>query len=267
MIHGNPGRMADWDPIVDELVATADVARFDLPGFGRSPCPLDGADAMRLDVFADVAVALAENLGWKEDFFLVGHSHGGAVAQVAAARHPRRIAGIVLLGAPGFPAHPAYRMLALPGAERAVRAMAAMFGAAPLSSLSRLVLRGFMGPIFSPRSVPEEEVERELQFFRDRGEILVSMVQVALGRPCRQLWRAAPSVRCPVLFLHGERDALVAPRCARTIHERIVAAGGQSTFRSLPGAGHMLVTYEAEEIAGIVRSFLAKALVGDQVRC
>jgi pimeloyl-ACP methyl ester carboxylesterase len=35
----------------------------------------------------------------------VGHSHGGGVAQAAAARYPERVAGLVLIGTLGAPVH------------------------------------------------------------------------------------------------------------------------------------------------------------------
>jgi pimeloyl-ACP methyl ester carboxylesterase len=55
--------------------------------------------------------------------------------------------------------------------------------------------------------------------------ILQSMVHVTLGQPCEKLSASASDITCPVLFLHGEDDALVPPRCARSIHERLMAAG------------------------------------------
>jgi len=62
----------------------------------------------------------------------------------------------------------------------------------------------------------------------------------------------------PALFLHGEEDALVPPRFARSIHERIVSGGGRSTFRLVPGAGHMLVDFQAAEVAACIADFISQ---------
>jgi pimeloyl-ACP methyl ester carboxylesterase len=66
----------------------------DLRGHGRSDRPTEG-DAYSFELLADDVVALADDLGW-DRFALVGHSMGGAVAQLIALDHPERLTGLVL---------------------------------------------------------------------------------------------------------------------------------------------------------------------------
>ena len=66
----------------------------DLRGHGRSDHPTDPADYSFELMAADV-VALADHLGW-ERFALVGHSMGGAVAQLVALDRPERLTALVL---------------------------------------------------------------------------------------------------------------------------------------------------------------------------
>jgi len=66
----------------------------DLRGHGRSARPVD-PDAYSFELMAADLVALADHLGW-DRFALVGHSMGGAVAQLVALDHPGRLAGLVL---------------------------------------------------------------------------------------------------------------------------------------------------------------------------
>jgi pimeloyl-ACP methyl ester carboxylesterase len=120
--------------------------------------------------------------------------------------------------------------------------------------LNRRILYGVMKDIFSPEPVPAEKLERELAQFVARPEILLSMVHVARGRPCEQLCDSAPKIRCPTLFLHGQNDALVPACCARSVHELILQAGGRSRFQLVPGAGHMLIHYQASELASVILS-------------
>jgi pimeloyl-ACP methyl ester carboxylesterase len=122
--------------------------------------------------------------------------------------------------------------------------------------VSRVVVRGVMRTIFSPEPVPAERADRELSQLAARPEILSSMVHVTQGRPSDRVLRAAAHIRCPALFLHGEHDALVPARCARAIHERIVSNGGRSTFRLVAGAGHMLVHFQAAEVATCITDFI-----------
>jgi len=254
LLHGNPGSLQDWEQMVPRLAEFADVAAIDLPGFGKSDRTGAASAALNLDRLAEHAMGALNALDWRAPIFLLGHSHGGGVAQTVAASYPDRVAGLALIGTLGGSAHASYRLLALPGASAFVRAAGPTFRSKRLRPLSRLVLRSIMTDIFLPEPVPAQKLERDLAVFAARPQILVSMVHVALGRPCAQLLQRAAEIRCPTLFVHGAEDALVPARCARAIHERIVNAGGRSHFELIPGAGHMLIDYQAAELAELIRS-------------
>lgn len=256
LLHGNPGSLQDWEQLAPRLASVADVAAIDLPGFGKSDRAGAGPEAMTLAQLAGFAVGALNALSWREPVFLVGHSHGGGVAQALAVRYPERVAGLALLGTLGGHAHASYRLLSLPGAGAVASAAGRLFRFRRLRGLSRLVLRGVMTDIFSPEPVPSEKVELELAAFAARPHILVSMVHVALGRPWAQLLEDAPRMRCPTLFLHGTEDLLVPARCARAIHERILSGGGRSEFQLISGAGHMLPDYQSAELANLIRARL-----------
>ena len=96
-----------------ENVTTVGIALLDLPGFGHSPAP---RGPLSLDHLADVAAAHAASLGWVDGVDVVGQSHGGAVAQTLAVRHPALVRSLVLLGTMAFPAHTSIRLAMLPGA-------------------------------------------------------------------------------------------------------------------------------------------------------
>src|SRR5690606_18503970 len=95
LLHGNPGSLLDWAAIVPCLSEVVDLAAFDMPGFGKSTRPSHAADSLSLDRLAEHAMAVADALSWEEPFFLVGHSHGGGVAQTVATKYPKRIAGLL----------------------------------------------------------------------------------------------------------------------------------------------------------------------------
>jgi pimeloyl-ACP methyl ester carboxylesterase len=66
----------------------------DLRGHGRSDHPT-GAGSYSFEILAADVLGLADALGW-DRFALVGHSMGGAVAQLVALDQPRRVTGLVL---------------------------------------------------------------------------------------------------------------------------------------------------------------------------
>src|SRR6185369_5496180 len=252
LLHGNPGSLQDFAAMVPRLGRAADIAAIDLPGFGKSARTAPNPEALNLARLAEHAIAAASALGWREPVFLVGHSHGGGVAQVAAASFPERVAGLVLVGTLGAVAHASYRLLALPGANSVARAMGRSLRATRLARVNRAIVRRVMAVLFAPEPVPEDKLAHELELLASRPQLLSSMVHVALGRPCAELLRAAPGIRCPPLFVHGSDDAVVPVKFARAIHDRIAASGGLSAFHVLQGAGHMLVHHQAPELVDLV---------------
>jgi pimeloyl-ACP methyl ester carboxylesterase len=264
LLHGNPGSLRDWQALTPLLSSALDLVTLDLPGFGQSPRLDVTPESLGLERLADHVVAVADALAWHEPFYVLGHSHGGGVAQVVAARHPDRIAGLVLIGTLGAPAHASYRLLSLPGAETVTRLAGAMFRAPRFRWLGRTILRQVMRDIFAPDPVPPDKLESELNLFANRPEILVAMVHLALGRPSDRLLDAARQIRCPTLFLHGEADALVPWRFAHALHERLVAAGNDSHWQGVPGAGHMLIDNRASDLVEPILRSLSRWSARDE---
>ena len=60
----------------------------------------------------------------------------------------------------------------------------------------------------------------------------------------------------PVLFVHGERDALVPVRYARALHAAILAGGGNATFLTIQSAGHMLIEFQVERVTQAITAFI-----------
>jgi pimeloyl-ACP methyl ester carboxylesterase len=97
-VHSFAGSSQHWKAQLAELRSSRRAVAFDFPGHGRSAAPVGG----------DVSVAsLAGAIGTVVDglevprFVLVGHSMGGSAAIAYAAENPDRVAGLILVGAPG----------------------------------------------------------------------------------------------------------------------------------------------------------------------
>lgn len=95
LIHGFT---ADKSEVADVLEPLAErgwhAVAPDVRGHGQSDHPTEAGDYSFETMAADV-VALADHLGW-DRFALVGHSMGGALAQLVALDHPDRLSGLVL---------------------------------------------------------------------------------------------------------------------------------------------------------------------------
>ena len=180
----------------------------DLPGFGASPVP---DEAIGADAYADIVADLLDD--FDRPPVLVGHSFGGRVAVCLAAKHPDRVASLVLAGAPLIRLETGRRP---PLAYRAAR------------WLNRVGL------------VSDERLEREK---RSRGsadyrassgvmrDILVKVVNESYESQLSRITQ-------PVLLLWGENDREVPVSVAESASALLT----NSTLEVLPGVGHLVPT-------------------------
>jgi pimeloyl-ACP methyl ester carboxylesterase len=93
LVHGVATTMAVWyTRILPELSAKYRVVAYDLRGHGYSDVPPSGYTSA--DLSEDLE-ALLDHLNLKE-VRVVGHSFGGSIALQLAARHPERVAGVLV---------------------------------------------------------------------------------------------------------------------------------------------------------------------------
>lgn len=107
--HAFAGSSSHWAAQLAHLRKARRAVALDLRGHGQSE-PSVGDDYAVESLAKDIAAA-ADAVGLKR-FVLVGHSLGGAAAVAYAGAHPDRVAGLLLVGAPGkVPADQARQIL------------------------------------------------------------------------------------------------------------------------------------------------------------
>ncbi len=253
-LHGNPSQLDHWRETVTVLARKGQVVAYDEPGFGRSERLRRGRPS--LERSARIACALLDKLGWESGVDVVGQSHGGMVALTLAALAPSRVGRLVLLGSGGTPAHPAYRMLRVPGAGYALAGLAApLFRALPVSALRTLV-RVAARTAFSPDLVPRGFVDDEVRLLTKRPELLLDMARLAADDPCSKVANYAARVTCPVLVLHGGDDALVPIAYASRLFEILRRSSPSARFVSVAG-GHMVHLSRPATVAPEIEAWLA----------
>lgn len=97
-VHSFAGSASHWTRQLRHARRRRRAIAFDLRGHGRSDAPV--SEEYEVESFAADIAAVADALGL-DRFVLVGHSLGGAAAIRYAASYPARVAGLVLVGAPG----------------------------------------------------------------------------------------------------------------------------------------------------------------------
>jgi pimeloyl-ACP methyl ester carboxylesterase len=267
LLHGFPESHRTWRGLVPLLEDKYRLIMPDQRGFAGSDAPQDKDEYKTDKVVADL-FALVDQLGL-DDFTLVGHDWGGAVAWAAALRNDPRLKRLVTVNAP----HPVIFQKSLiedndqraasqyitafrvPGFEKAVEAMG---------------WETFFEKSFSPHVdlsliSPEERAEyisewsqpgvftAMLNWYRGAA-VMVPPPSVAVPLP-DFLLRAFPKVKVPTLVVWGLRDKALLPLQL----DGLDALVDTLTIVRVEDGGHFLPWEKPEAVAAPLRSFLEGA--------
>ncbi len=113
LIHGSPGSIEDWEPVIDALAGSFRLTAYDRPGHGFS------ADLGEYSYERNAKVALQVIDALRlENVVVVGHSYGGATALAMAIRRPATVSAYVIIDSaayePSRSAGGVYSLLAVP---------------------------------------------------------------------------------------------------------------------------------------------------------
>ena len=258
---GGPG--AEWSYLrMPEVEALATVVYIEPVGTGASGSLPEGEGYAIERYVADVD-GLRGRLGL-EGMVLLGHSHGGFVAQAYALAHPDRLRGLIL-----------YDTTPTTGPEwqKDVEANLAWFEDEPWFAEATAALAEEtsartdeqMTAIFR-REMPlyfgawtaraaEYEPLRQLMRFNvapSRSATDPSSPSEVGVAPAFDVREQLPSIRTPTLVIVGHRDFVCSEHFGRLLHERIAGSG----LVVLKQSGHMGHVEEPKAFASAVGAFL-----------
>jgi pimeloyl-ACP methyl ester carboxylesterase len=211
------------------------VLAVDLPGHGRSAGdPLQSIEAM-----ADWLLALFAAAG-VERATIVGHSGGSLVALEAAARQPSRVTKLALVGT-AFPMRVAGDLLSATRDDEP----------AAIDMINIWSHSGYAQKPSSPG--PGFWVMGQNKRLMERMKPGVLHADFAACNAYANGLAAAATIKCPTLFLLGQRDAMTPVRAATALRQAI--AGAQAV--EVAGAGHALMAEAPDAVLDALRNFLA----------
>jgi len=255
MVHGNP----TWSFHFRSLVAALkDGHRCIVPdhvGMGLSDKPDDGHYDYTLRTRVDDLEALLEHAGARERITLVVHDWGGMIGMAWAARHPERVARIVVLNTAAF---------RLPAGKALPRELWWVRNT-PLGPLLVRGLNEFVeGSIrrCTVKPLPEDVAEQYRMPFRSWSERrpvqrFVEDIPLAPGDPAWATMEATESALerfkgLPMLICWGMQDFVFDGDFLAEWERRFPGA----QVHRFEDAGHWILEDKPAEVAALVREFV-----------
>jgi pimeloyl-ACP methyl ester carboxylesterase len=230
LVHGAGGNHTHWPAELHRLPGV-NVYALDLPGHGRS----SGHGRLNLEEYADSVHAFVQALGLPR-VCLVGHSLGGAIAQLLAVRQPTWLECLVVIGCgPQLPVDAGV----LAGLRPEVPS------AAYAAALDRICQLAY-GPGASSQLV---RLGRRVLAGTDPAVLHADYVACSAFDSSGRLER----LQVPTLIIVGSADQLTPPQAAARLRERVPAA----QLVQIEAAGHMVVLEKPLETAQAISRFLS----------
>ena len=265
-LHGFPESHRTWRAILPDLARDFRVIAPDQRGFGASDKP-EEVDAYKADRIVEDIVALADALG-HDRFTLVGHDWGGAVAWLAALRHPDRIGRLIIANAP----HPLVfqRSLIEDADQRAASQYISAFRS-PLieKGIEAMGFETFYEKTFGSHAdlslIPDEERRAYLDQWSAPGALTPMLnwyraSEIVVPKPGDPadlpVWTTLPfpQIEMPTLVIWGLKDRALLPVQLGELHRHVA----HLTVAATPDAGHFIPWEFPDFVISAIRDFIAE---------
>lgn len=242
LIHGLPGCIEDWEPIMPELSKRFHIIAYDRPGHGFS-----SANNLRynLDHNTDIAFAIIQKLGLNNPV-IVGHSYGGSITLAMAVRDLSAIKAFVsvspIISTKGKP-DLVFKILKIPLMGSALRLFMKLFG-------HNMVKKG-MEIAFDPnqKDMPRDFVNKRCMIISLPSNLVTTAREEMEIRPdLSNITTHYDKIKKPLFIVHGSSDRVVPVGDAISLHEKIPG----SKLILLKETGHMVQYAKPTELIKVI---------------
>ena len=233
-LHYWGGSRRTWNRVLGGLDPGQAFVNYDQRGWGESANAPGPYDLLRL---ADDAESVIAAMGYT-DYVLVGHSMGGKVAQLLAARRPAGLTGVVLV---------------------------APAPAKPIGSTEQL--QELTMHAYDDAQTVQDSVDRMLTHRRLDPELIQQIVEDSLsaGEEARLAWpkhglaqdvsAGLSDIDVPILVLAGEHDQVEPPD---VLTEHLLPLIPRADMTLLEGTGHLSPLEVPEQVADHITAFVTR---------
>jgi len=265
LLHGFPESHRTWREIAPRLEDNFFLVMPDQRGFGGSDLP-QHVDDYRTEILVGDVFALADALGI-EEFAVVGHDWGGAIAWAVALRGDPRVTRLAIVNSP----HPViFQKSLIESADQ--RAASQYMNAFRAPGFEKIVAtKGydwFFDTTFARHVdvniIPESEKRQYIADWSQPGafnamlnwyrasRVIVPPAGINVPLP-DWLLRAFPNVKIATLVVWGLKDPALLPLQLEGLDELV----DDLTIVRLPDIGHFAPWEAGEEVAKSLKPFLA----------
>jgi len=261
LLHGCPFSSYIWRRIIPRLAAHHRCLAPDLLGLGDTETPADADWSLRAQ--AAMIVGFLDALGI-ERTHVVGHDHGGAVAQLLAAEHPDRLDRLVLMNAEAYDNWPSQKerpLIRLVQAPLLGSLALWLWSRRPVLRLTLIEGKAVHNPQVLTPDLLDGYARANLSDRHRRRKtrrFVAGQFDHAHNQVTTELLEGLRRFRHPTLLIWATDDPHFGPEWGRRLQEDIP---GAVRLELLPETGHLLMEERPERVADLIDGFLAEALV------
>ncbi len=226
LVHGHSEDLHTWNKLVNHLVGSFRVIRFDLRRHGLTgPAP---DNEYTIESYVSDLSMVIEHLGI-DSFALAGHSMGGRISVKYTMANPARVSSLILLSASGAPRR---ENTPQPMALRLMRNPIGRFLVKRIWSRN-MAKDSLADMVFDDSSITEEEIDRMWDLSKYPGSM------DAMFREFAETWKdfnptEIGGIATDTLLIWGEEDTICPESMGEWYHSQLP----NSTMVGLPRIGH-----------------------------
>lgn len=245
LIHGLPGSIEDWQPVIAGLASRYRVTAYDRPGNGLSSA--EGTD-YSISRNAEVAFELIELLHL-DNPVVVGHSYGGSIALEMALMKPGRIKAFVDVAGGSYPGNKPeaiFSLLRIPALGRVLVALI------PKNMGHSMIKDGIM-KAFNPNmaALPGDYVDSRYRLWSHPMPVItMAREETRYNNDIRKIVPRYQNITASFFLVHGRQDGMVGIEQSRRLSKVLPNA----LLTEFDNTGHMVQFARAGELIQIIMS-------------